>query len=142
MVRLLLQCPSHLSSSLQLLFSSNEAAHIHPYGLMGPNPSLQQTQPNIYIPIWDFLKGVLVLIQNPTQQSNGLSLTPSYQRTLIPARRHCHLIRQTEVPRKRHPTSELQVVTTSARVSAILYFHRSLVYESGIWTINIIHKAS
>lgn len=96
------------------------------------------------IPIQDFLKRILVLIQNPTQQSNGLSPTPSYQRTLISAQHHCHFIKQTtEVPRKWCPTSEPQFVTTSMWVSAIsYYFHRSLVCESGIWAVNIIHKAS
>lgn len=112
-----------------LCFTANSAKHPYWGSLLG-------------IPIRDFFKRVLVLIQNPTQQSNGLSPTPSYQRTLISAQRHCHLIKQTtEVPRKWCRTPELQFVTISARVSAIsYYFHRSLVCESGIWAVNTITK--
>lgn len=116
----------------------------------GPTPSLRFAASSakhprwgslLHIPVWDFL---MVCIQNPAQQSNGLFPTPSYQRTLIPAQHHSHLVKQTaEVPRKLCATPELQLLTTLMWVNTILYyFHGSLVCESGIQAVNIIHKAS
>lgn len=92
---------------LGLTFSHNEAASIHPYRWAYPflllHSKLSQTsilRQHLHIPVQDFLSRVLIHIQNPAQQSNGLSLTLSYQRTLIPAQHHSHLIKQTAgVPR-------------------------------------------
>lgn len=105
-------CPSplvllHVIFLLWLTFSRNEATSIHPYRWAYPflmlRSKLSQTsipRQHPHIPVQDFLRKVLIRIQNPTQQSNGLSLTLSYQRTLIPAQHHSHLIKRTaEVPR-------------------------------------------
>lgn len=98
-------CPLHVIWFLWLIFSANKAPHLHPYGLRAPIPSQHCTASSVKhpgwgsfpgIPVWDFLERVLGLIQNPTQQSNGLSPTPSYQRTSTPAQCHCHLIKQTQ----------------------------------------------
>lgn len=73
-------CPLHVILFLWLVFRANKAPHIHPSGLRAPIPSLRFTASSAKhprwgsfsgIPIWDFLERVLVLIQNPTQQSKG-----------------------------------------------------------------------
>lgn len=156
MVRLLMWCPPwlvllHVILPLWLIFSSNKAACIRSYGLMGPyslpQSELSQTpivrQP-LGTPYRISFRRFWYSSKTHPNNSKGFPPTPPYQRTLTPAQCHCHFIKKTtEVLRKWCPALELQFVTTSTWVSAVLYyFHRPLVCESVVWAVNIIHKAS
>lgn len=142
-------CPSplvllHVIFLLRLVFSCNEAACIHPYRcanlLVTLCSQLSQTstlrQPSTH-PCMRFPSGMHPK-PSPTKQwafphtfiSEDLNSSPASQQTA-------------EVPRKLCATPELQLATTLTWVNTTSYhFHGSLVSESGILAVTIIHKAS
>lgn len=143
-------CPLLVILIVWLIF--NKAPHLHPYGLKVPIPSLhsQQAQPNFHAEAaprhsrmgFPWAGSGAHPKPNPMEQWAFPHTVLSEDFSSSPVSLPPHQADR-GVPRKCCPTLELQLVTTSMWASDIsYYFHRSPGCESGIWAVNIIHKAS